>query len=110
MDAYTLHIFKMIHTGPLLIMSHQIFIDTTLNVGCFLNEVEVPTKITDIHDIRKISELTEGLDTYQQDDIEAGINKAIGAVRSTIKKLSTYEDGKDSQGVLKSAAIYLVST
>ena len=59
----TLHIFKRIHTGLLLIMSHQIFINTTLNVRCFLNEVEVPTKITDIYDIRKISELTEELDT-----------------------------------------------
>ena len=65
----------------------------------FSSEFEIfPTKITSLTDIRQISQLIQELDTYQQDDIEFGINKAICSVRSTIGKLTTYEEGKYSQG------------
>ena len=95
----TLHIFKKIQSGPLLIMSHQICINDTLHVRCFLDEVVIPTKITSITDIRQISQLTQELDTYERDDIEIGINKAICSVRSTIEKLTACEEGKEFQGI-----------
>ena len=89
----TLHIFKKLPSGPLLTMSHQICIDDTLHVRCFLNEDEIPTQITLISDIRQIYQLTQELDTHQQDDIEIGINNAICTVRSTIEKLTTSQEG-----------------
>ena len=90
----TLHIFKKIQSGSLLIMYHQICINDTLHVRCFLDKVEIfPNKITSIPDIRQISQLIQELDIYQQDDIEFGINKAICSVRSTIEKLTTCEEG-----------------
>ena len=39
----TLHIFKKFQSGPLPTMSHQICIDDTLHVKCFVNEDEIPT-------------------------------------------------------------------
>ena len=95
----TLHIFKKLQSGPLLTKSHQICIDDTLHVKCFVNEDEIPTQITPISDIRQISQLTQELETHQQDDIEIGINNAIYSVRSTIEKLTTCEKGKDSQSI-----------
>ena len=92
----TLHIFKKLQSGSLLTMSNQICIDDTLNVKCFVNEDEIPTQITPISDIRQISQLTQELDTHQQDDNEIGINNAIYSVRSTIEKLTPCEKGKDS--------------
>ena len=79
-----MHIFKKLQSGPLLSISHQICIDDTLHVRCFVNEDEIPTQITLISDIRQISLLTQELDTQQQDDIEIGIYDAICSVRSTI--------------------------
>ena len=95
----TLHIFKKLQSGPLLTMSHQICIDDTLYVKCFVNEDEIPTQITPISDIRQISQLTQELETHQQDDIEIGINNAIYSVRFTIEKLTTCEKGKDSRSI-----------
>ena len=74
-------------------MSHQICINDTLHVSCFPDEVEIPTKITSITEICQISQLTQELDTYQRDDIEICINKAICSVRSTIEKLTACEKG-----------------
>ena len=75
------------------------YIDDTLHVKCFVNKDEIPTQITPISDIRQISQLTQELETHQQDDIEIGINNAIYSVRSTIEKLTTCEKGKDSQSI-----------
>ena len=89
----TLHICKKLPSGPLLTMSHQICIDDTLHVRCFLNEDEIPTQITLISDIRQIYQLTQEFDTHRQDDIEIGINNATCTVRSTIEKLTTSQEG-----------------
>ena len=64
----TLHIFKKLQSGTLLT------IRSGLMMKCFVNEDEIPTQITHISDIRQISQLTQKLDTHQQDDIEIGIN------------------------------------
>ena len=48
-----------------------------------------------------ILRLTQELDKYQQDDIEIGTNMAICSVRSTIDKLTTCEEGKNSQVIFK---------
>ena len=95
----TLHIFKRVISRQLLIMSHQILIDDTLHVKCYLNEVFIRTKIGQIDDIRQISLLIEELDTHQQDEIEFGMNKAIESVRSTVEKLTTEKDSKDFQSI-----------
>ena len=73
----------------------------------FTNEVDFPTKITDMTDIRQFSQLTEELDTHQQDDNEDGINKAINSFRSAIEKLTTCEDGNDSHGIFNRLQLIL---
>ena len=89
----SLHIFKKILSGHLLIMSHQIILNEELNVECFLNEVPIRTQISKITDIRQISELLQDLDTYQKpDEIEIGITKAIKSVEYIIGKLTDNED------------------
>ena len=80
-------------------MSHQILIYDSLHVRCFLNEVEMKTKINDITDIRQIFYLIEELDTHQQDEIEVGIMKATGSVRSTVEKLTMKDDTKHLQDI-----------
>ena len=94
-DATTLNVFKRILSGHLLIMSHQILIYGSLNVRCFLKEIEIKTKITDFTDIRKISDLIEELDTYQQDENEVCIMEATDSVRVTVEKLKTKDDTKE---------------
>ena len=95
----TLNVFKRILSGHLLIMSHQILIYGSLHVRCFLNEVEMKTKITDITDIRQISDLFEELDTHQQDEIEVGIMEASDSVRLTEDKLKTKDGTKELKDI-----------
>ena len=95
----TLNVIKRILSGHLLIMSHQILIYGSLHVRCFLNEVEMKTKITDITDIRQISDLIEELDTHQQDEIEVGIMEATDSVRLTVEKLKTKDDTKELKDI-----------
>ena len=85
-------------------MSHPIICNKELNVKCFLNEVPIQTRISQITDMRQISQLLQELDTYQKpDDIELGITKAIESVKYTVEKLTTNEDTTihDSQTLLK---------
>ena len=72
--------------------SHQIICNKELNVKCFLNEVPIQTRISQITDMRQISQLLQELDKYQKpDDIELGITKAIESVKYTVEKLTTNE-------------------
>ena len=61
--------------------------------------VVIKTKITDITDIRQISDLIEELDTHQQDEIEVGIMEATDSVRLTVEKLKTKDDTKELKDI-----------
>ena len=96
----TLHIFKkVLVSGSLLTISHQISIDDALHVRCFVNEVEVKSQITHLSDIRQIYQLTQKLDTHEQDDVAIGINNAINSVRSTIEKFTICEEDSQSMSI-----------
>ena len=71
------------------------------------------TRISQITDMRQISQLLQELDTYQKpDDIELGITKAIESVKYTVEKLTTNEVTTihDSQTFLIVCNLFYVSS
>ena len=115
MDIFSLkslHILEKLLSDDLLIMSHQIIFNEQLNVRCFLNEAPIRTRISQITDMRQISQLIQELDTYQRsDEIKLGITEAIECVKYTVEKFTTNEDttGHYSQTLLNRYNLFYVS-